>query len=97
MTGAFCEGADGVQSVTKSAKTWDLIALRETKSRVCDAYSVAHFPILPEASLFLNVPKGKRCWNFDFETLEIMAKLPGCHYHCIGNLLHFIEEQLQSI
>ena len=57
MTGGFCEGADGVQSATKSANTWDLIALRGTKSMVCDANSVAHFPILPEASLFSNMSR----------------------------------------
>jgi len=57
MTGGFYEGAEGVQPATKSAKTWDLIALCGKKSMVCDANSVAHFPILPVASLFSNMSR----------------------------------------
>src|SRR6185437_4107892 len=37
MVGGFCEGDAGVQSATKSARTWDLMALRGTKSMVCAA------------------------------------------------------------
>ena len=52
ITGGLGEGVDGVQSAMKSARTWDLIALSETKSIVYAANWVAHFPILPEAYLF---------------------------------------------
>ena len=47
----------GVQSAMKSAKTWDLIAILETKSIVCSASFVAHLPILPEAYLFSNMSR----------------------------------------
>ena len=57
IVGGFCEGAIGVQSATKSMRSWDLMALHGTKSMVCAANCVAHFPILPEASLFSNMSR----------------------------------------
>jgi hypothetical protein len=57
ITGGLGEGVDGVQSAMKSARTWDLIALSETKSIVYAANWVAHFPILPEAYLFSNMSR----------------------------------------
>jgi hypothetical protein len=43
-----------VQSTTKSAKTYDLIADLFPKSIVCSDNSVAHLAILDEASLLMN-------------------------------------------
>jgi len=81
--GCSCKDFVGVQSAMKSAKSWNLIVDLETKSIVCSASCVAHLPILPEASLFSNMP------DFNLVALEIVAKLCCSHDDGICHLLHF--------
>jgi hypothetical protein len=44
-----------VHSATKSAKIWDFMALRFSKSTMCSYNSIAHLLILPKLSLFLKI------------------------------------------
>jgi hypothetical protein len=52
---------------------------------VCDANCVACFPILSEASLFLNMSRRGKDVGTLILKLKIMPKLPNCHYHCVGD------------